>query len=212
MINDDFYLYDAMINMGEMIDSVVNTVRMNPDHFIQMFITQGLAFQIEHHNPKYTVGMSGPELVMDVFFKAYGTNIEVATINNFERSSAYWAGWVLEYCQWKTDFSFEYIQKIMPVSEIIDMYSPYHEASEERMVDILVERDAAYRQNTDLGQRLQAYRKAIGMSQKELADSAKLNKRTLQQYEINGKDLSKASVSSVRALAYVLGCRIEDLI
>lgn len=35
--------------------------------------------------------------------------------------------------------------------------------------------------------------------------------RTLQQYELKTKDISKASVQTVLALANVLGCQVEDL-
>lgn len=65
---------------------------------------------------------------------------------------------------------------------------------------------------SNLGARLQAYRKLMNMSQRELAEASGINKRTLQQYEINAKDLSKASASTVKALSQVLGCSMEDLI
>ena len=39
-----------------------------------------------------------------------------------------------------------------------------------------------------------------------------LNLRTLQQYELKTKDIGKASVRTVMALAAVLGCPIEDLL
>lgn len=38
-----------------------------------------------------------------------------------------------------------------------------------------------------------------------------MNLRTLQQYELKTKDISKASVQTVLALANVFGCRLEDL-
>ena len=39
-----------------------------------------------------------------------------------------------------------------------------------------------------------------------------VNLRTLQQYELKTKDIGKASVQTVIALAAVLGCPIEDLL
>lgn len=213
-MNDDFYMSDAMMNIGQMIDSAVNSVHMNPDHFMQMFISYGVARQIEGHNPKYTVGMSGAELVNDVFYKAYGNveGREAGPINDYECSPEYWAGWVLAYCQWKTGFSFDYIQKILPISDIIVMYHPLHEANEDKMVEILLGRSQNANKDTGLGARLQAYRKLINMSQRDLAEASGVNKRTLQQYEIDAKDLSKASASTVKVLSQVLGCTMEDLL
>ena len=39
-----------------------------------------------------------------------------------------------------------------------------------------------------------------------------MNLRTLQQYELKTKDISKASVQTVLALANALGCRVEELL
>lgn len=60
--------------------------------------------------------------------------------------------------------------------------------------------------------KLQKLRKICGYSQSELATKAGVNLRTLQQYETRVKDINKASVKTVEALATVLGCRIEDLL
>jgi len=60
--------------------------------------------------------------------------------------------------------------------------------------------------------RLQAYRKGLGMTQAELAADSGVNLRTLQQYESGAKSISRASAESVIALATVLHCRVEDLV
>jgi len=39
-----------------------------------------------------------------------------------------------------------------------------------------------------------------------------VNLRTLQQYELKTKDISKASVQTVMALTHVLGCQADDLL
>ena len=64
--------------------------------------------------------------------------------------------------------------------------------------------------NAKCGMRQQ--RKKCGYSQRELAEKSGVNLRTLQQYELKTKDIGKASVRTVMALANVLGCRIEDLL
>ena len=47
--------------------------------------------------------------------------------------------------------------------------------------------------------------------QSELAKASGINLRTLQQYEIGAKDISKASVSTVLALSKVLERDVRDL-
>ena len=44
------------------------------------------------------------------------------------------------------------------------------------------------------------------------AETAGIPVRTLQQYEQRQKDILKANVSYVIALAHVLGCDVEDIL
>ena len=60
--------------------------------------------------------------------------------------------------------------------------------------------------------KLQAARQAAGLSQSQLADKAGISVRTLQHYEIGDKDIRKAAVVTVIALAKALDCDITDII
>lgn len=51
-----------------------------------------------------------------------------------------------------------------------------------------------------------------GLSQSGLARRSGVTLRSIQMYEQRRKDLGKAAVSTVLALARTLGCRIEDLL
>ena len=55
-------------------------------------------------------------------------------------------------------------------------------------------------------------RKAIGLTQKELAEKSGVKLRMIQQYEQRAKDINKATASNLFALAQVLGCKAEDLL
>jgi len=88
------------------------------------------------------------------------------------------------------------------------LYSTLHEASEEKFVDTI---NSMIRKK-DLPTRLQAQRKINGYSQRELAEKVGINLRTLQQYEIRAKDINKAAVVTILALAKALGCQMEDLL
>ena len=102
------------------------------------------------------------------------------------------------------------IYRCLPPSEIRKRYGTLHEASEERCadaVDRLIEERTRKRETL----RLQTLRKAAGLSQRGLAEKSGVNIRTLQQYEIGAKEIRKASVETVIALARAIGCRPEDI-
>ena len=92
--------------------------------------------------------------------------------------------------------------------EVRKLYGTLHEAAEEKFVDTV----NAIIKKRNAPSKLQRQRKRCGYSQKELAGKSGVNLRTLQQYELKTKDIGKASVQTVVALANVLGCRAEDLL
>ncbi len=94
------------------------------------------------------------------------------------------------------------------MNEILKLYNPLHEASEDKFVDTV----NAIIRNKNVPSKLQQQRKKCGYSQKELADKSGVNLRTLQQYELKTKDIGKAAVQNIVALANVLGCQVEDLL
>ena len=59
--------------------------------------------------------------------------------------------------------------------------------------------------------RLQQLRRVYGYSQSMLARKSGINLRTLQQYESGAKDINKASVTTLKALADTLGVGMEEL-
>lgn len=60
--------------------------------------------------------------------------------------------------------------------------------------------------------KIQKVRQAAGLSQSQLAEKAGISVRTLQSWERGARDIRKASVETVLALAYALDCRMEDLL
>jgi transcriptional regulator with XRE-family HTH domain len=60
--------------------------------------------------------------------------------------------------------------------------------------------------------KLQEYRKAVGLSQGQLAEKVGISHRTLQDYEQGRKPLEKAAAITVLTMARILGCSVADLI
>ncbi len=205
---DEMYLEDAMKNFGEAMDYAANCCLIEMDSFLEMFIMSGYAEQFAVGNPKYVSGMSGTELVMDVLTKS-GLDIDFPDPQiEYDYSPEYWCGWILAYYQWHTGRSFKEINKHITMLEIEKLYPILHEASEMKFVDVVNNMIA----NKSLPTRLQAQRKIMGYSQRELSEKVGVNLRTLQQYETRAKDINKAATVTLLGLSKALGCRVEDLI
>lgn len=205
---DESYLDDAMKNLGECFDYAVNICNKTPDDFASLFVSSGISDFFGKGNPKYVAGKSGTELAIDIFEKTG----EKGSINEarieYDCSAEYWAGWILAYYQWISGRSFRDIFDYVSMEDILRMYPTLHEAPEEKFVDSLNNIIDRKKCST----KLQFQRKNYGCSQKELATRSGVNLRTLQQYELGTKDINKAALSSVIAMANVLGCRVEDII
>lgn len=102
------------------------------------------------------------------------------------------------------------ILDVLSFDDIVRLYPTLHEADESRFVDVYDERAAHNRTEGD--SRLHTVRVRAGLSQSELSRHSGVALRSIQMYEQRRKDLGKAAVSTVLALARTLGCRIEDLL
>lgn len=202
------YLEDAMENMGEMVDYAVNVCHMDIEEFWKLFLASGWADEFGKGSPRAVSGLSGTEMVYEVFDKSGMSGMEFPIQIEYERSREYWSGWILAYYQWLTGKRFQDIYKGLSMQEVQRLYSTLHEASEEKFVEVA---DKIIQKNT-MVTKLQQLRKNSGYSQSELADRSGVNKRMIQQYEIGAKDINKAAGTTLLALARVLGCEVEDLL
>ena len=80
--------------------------------------------------------------------------------------------------------------------------------AEDNVVDVIL---GMYKKSSQYN-RLQEYRKRLGMTQLQLAKAAGVNIRTLQQYEAGTKSIKKAAAETVFSLAAVLECQPEELV
>lgn len=204
---DEMYLDDAMKNLGEAADYAASCCNLNINTFFELFIATSIASQFEKGNPRFVSGFSGTELVCEIIDKA-GLEMTLPPPQiEYDYSSSYWCGWIIAYYQWRTGKSFKNIISKLSAGEIENTYPALHEASEIKAFDTLnriLEMKATV-------SRLQILRKNCGLSQRTLSEKSGVNLRTLQQYEIRAKDINKAAVETLLALATVIGCSITDL-
>ncbi len=205
----EMYLPDAMRNMGELTEYVADACKEDPAAFFAFFLTSEYPERWEGGDPHVICGRSGTELHHDVMRKCGVVKDWPLPITNYHPGRHYWCGETLALLQWKTGMTFRRIFEQISYRQLRNLYSPLHTASEGKILDTL---RLEMEQDETRTTRLQAYRKAINITQRELSERSGVNLRTLQQYEVRDKDLSKASADKVLALANALSCRIEELI
>ncbi len=206
---DESYLNDAMDALGEMLDYAVVDCGYDADEFFEWFIVSGVATQFEQGNPKFVAGMSGVEIARDVVFRITGSREMRPATQSIDRSTEYWAGWILAYYQWYRALRFTDIANGgLPPSAVIERYI-LHEADVSKFVEAA---DAVLSTRAQQPTPLAKIRANRGMTQQELADASGVSLRMIQLYEQRRNNLAKASVAVILALARVLGCQVEDLV
>lgn len=206
-----YYLEDAMNNVGSMLDCAVNAVHCDISMFFEMFLSSGVASQIEIGNPRFVSGLSGVELCQKVFEKSSDFDIKEIDYQPFERTKEFWAGWSLAYYQWFKAKSFLYIQRNgLDINRIVEMYPTLHEADLSKFVetaDSIIESYLVERPNV-----LKTIRKQAKLTQQRLAEISGVTLRMIQAYEQGDQDIRKAEAQTVFALSKVLGCSPEMII
>lgn len=205
---DKIYLDKARIAMGRMFDFAVYDLHYNLADFFNLFISSGVATRFEQGDFTLLAGMSGVEISYEVL-ECSDIVIERMKPNyTFNRSKEFWAGWALAYYQWHTALCFSEIIRYIPITQILTLYSPYHEMDIRQFVDKMNALYKASKPDTNL----KLLRRSSGLSQRELSELSGVPVRTIQQYEQRQKNINKAQVEYLAMLSQTLCCEIEDLI
>lgn len=205
---NESYLNDAKNNLADFFDYAVHDCKLNPDLFMQLFIQSGYADKFERGNPTVISGMSGTELARVVLSSVYPLRNFPEKSFSLERSPFYWAGWALAKYQWSTGKRFKDIFSRISLSEIISMYSVYHEMDIEHFIeDMNIKYNSVNRET-----RLKYIRENRGISQAELSELSGVKLRSIQMYEQRVNSIDKAQAGTVYKLSRVLGCTVEDLL
>lgn len=205
---DKIYLDKARTALGRMLDFAVYDLHYDIDVFFELFLTSGVSSRFETGDFTVLAGMSGVELAYEVLEHSGIATARITPNYTIDRSEEYWTGWALAYYQWETALSFTEIVHYIPITDIMALYSPYHEMDIRHFVDRMNELYKAAKPDTNL----KILRKNAGLTQQELAEQSGVPLRTLQQYEQRQKDINKAQAGYLFALTKVLCCKMEDLI
>ena len=201
---DKLYLSKAQNNMASMLDFAVYDLEEDLSEFYQKFLYSKVSKQLERGESTVIVGKSGVELALEVLGdEKLASKYRPAA----DRTPEYWCGWALAYFQWYSNLSFREINNLIPVSEILGMYSPYHEMDISQFCDKMIE----IYNNRKGCTNLKTLRLNAGLSQSELAEISDIPVRTIQQYEQNQKKINAAKAETVVKLAKALNTSVEKL-
>ena len=129
----ELYLGDASLAMGAMLESAVYLFEIELGKFWQLFLASHVSDDFGHGLSGTVSGKSGWELAAEILDDAgvsFPRRKPQAVVG---RSREFWAGWALAQYQWRTGLSFAEIEAYAPLSEILLMYSPYHEMDVEHL-------------------------------------------------------------------------------
>ena len=204
----EIYLDSAVCILSEAFDYMVYDCNFNLAKVQFLFLKSEYSHLFEIGSPNAVAGLSGTEFAKRIVQDTY-PNYEMPEKSiTMEKSPEYWCGWALAQYQWYSGKRFSEILERIPLTTITSMYSVQHEMDIEHFYDVMQELYANNAKNS----RLKRVRESRGLSQSELAKQTGVNIRNIQMYEQYKKKIDYASCSIVYKLAYVLGCRIEDLL
>ena len=195
------YVENVAQNLGTMFQYAVN-LGIEPIKYWEIFINSSVAKQIENGNPRYLAGMSAIELLIEVL----NQEIDIKLI--LDRDKYYWAGYVLAYYQNYKGFSFYRLNIHLPIEKVLYLYDTLHETDISKFYLIADEYIANNKKETNL----KRLRKAINLTQEELAIRANVSLRNIQMYEQRQNDINKAQVDILLKITKALGCRLEDVL
>ena len=206
---NEAYLPYAMENLAAMIDCGINQCGFPPQLFYRMFLTSGVAGQIEKGNPRYLAGLSGAELASRVIELVAGESPKEID-GTFSISPEYWAGWVLAYYQWKSGKSFRLINDNgLDIEKIIALYHPLHEADLDKFASV-ADRIITETVNSSVSP-LKKARERCGLTQEDLSRISGVSLRMIRAYEQKAQDIAKANFSTIERLQSVLHADFSEL-
>lgn len=200
---DEFYLEKARIALGRMLDFAVYDLKYSLSDFWQLFLNSSIVKRFECGESAVLVGKSGVELAYEVV-----GDDKVSPRYSVGRSEEYWTGWALAYYQWETGLTFQSITDKIPIHEICQLYSPYHEMDIRQFCDKMNELYCSRKKETNL----KRIRCELGYSQAELAKETGIPLRTIQQYEQGQKNINKAQAEYIIKLSKALYCEPAALL
>lgn len=203
---DSIYLDKAAKVMGNLMHAAVVDQGFDGDVVLKQFVQSGIADEFERGNPRIIAGKSGAELLMDIQLETTGEIPKIIEVEHFDRSDAYWSGWMLARYQWYSNRRFADILDVVHFDDFLALYPTMHEADPQKCYEVLE------MHFEHLPSKLKRVRKGCNLTQEELAARTGISLNTIRAYERRSKDINKAGIDILIRLANGLRCHVEELL
>ncbi|MCD8285749.1 MAG: helix-turn-helix transcriptional regulator [Clostridia bacterium] len=187
-------------------DYAMQDLELDPEEFIAAFCKSRYVKEIENRNQTFLCGMAGSEFCRLILNEASIPFNPVQYMPLDRRTQYWWAGDMIAYYQYHSGVSFAYIFSFVSITEILRMYTVYHEMSISQFMDRM---DSLAKSHPS---RLAEMRKRRQLSQSELAYASTVPVKTIQAYEQKRKDINKAEAVTVLKLADTLSCSTREIL
>lgn len=205
---DKDMMLQARDNLAVMVDYAVTWCCIDLREFYNRFLCSGIADMLADGHPKYTLGMSGIDLALNVMECTGGTlPLDNSYSFPWTDSSYFWTGWAICQYQWYRNASFASLDRNgLPIEKVHELYYPLHEADITKVFEVF---DSWYH---PAPLSIKELRKLNGLTQRELAEKSGVSLRMIRAYEQGRQGIGKAEASSVLGLAHALHCDPERLV
>ena len=88
----ELYIEDAMCNMANLVDYVVNDLHRDPDEFFKLFESSGIAREFSQGNPKYVSAIPESIFYLRCINKRYSLSEKVSKNMFYKRKKGYQPG------------------------------------------------------------------------------------------------------------------------
>ena len=202
---DENYLNLGQTNLAIFLDYAINYFGMSIEELWKRFLSSPICEKYMRGDPTTLAGRSGIEMALDVLKLEPLKPIEYFS---YDRSEEYWLGYYLAYYQWATNIDFRFLNQYVSITEMLNMYHPYHEMDVTHFIDRINEKLNERKKMTNL----EIYRRKRKMSRTKLAKESDVPARTIEHYEQRVANINKASAEYIISLAKALYVKPEQLL
>lgn len=183
------------------------------ERFYRQFCESKLAQSFDGPHAEPDIDKSGVEIVLAASGEDATSNLDLMLASGRKLSPSLqkrgrWCGNVLALYQWETGTSFRSLAARLSADELLALFVTLGSSTPQQgaaaIEQLLLEKQGPTH--------LRIKRLASGYTQVQLAKTADVSLRAIQQYEQRRKDINRAQAGSLYRLAQVLGCTIEDLL
>lgn len=207
-MNEGSYVEDIAERISELFEILICEFGVNEDLVQHLFISSGIAREMERQNVAYAQGKSGLELAIEACEACGVPYPHDVTVNAAGWSVESWAGRLCALFQVQTGCPYYRLLELVSFPEIRELFYSHEEETPEEQIALLKN----MMRERGAGSKIKEMRELSGLTQSQLAQKAGTSLRSIQQYEQGVVSINNASAAVIYRMSMVLNCTITDLL